>query len=84
MALITGAASGIGARTTKLFALHDAKVVITDIQDDLGRSLVQEISPDSASFVHCNVTDESSVRASVNIAVDQHGKLDILSAMPAQ
>ncbi|KAM7496809.1 hypothetical protein LguiA_021223 [Lonicera macranthoides] len=78
VALITGAASGIGARTAKLFARHGAKVVVTDVQDDLGRSLVQEIGPDSASFVHCNVTDELSVRAAVDIAVDQHGKLDIL------
>ncbi|KAM7496810.1 hypothetical protein LguiA_021224 [Lonicera macranthoides] len=78
VALITGAASGIGAATAKLFAQHGAKVVIADIQDDLGHSLVHEIGPNSASYVHCDVTDESSVRDAVDTAVAQHGKLDIL------
>lgn len=78
MALITGAASGISATTAKLFARHGAKVFITDIQEDLGRTLVEEIGPDSATFVHCNVTDESSVQMAVDAAMAQHGKLDVL------
>ncbi|KAM7502173.1 hypothetical protein LguiB_001077 [Lonicera macranthoides] len=78
VALITGAASGIGATTAKLFSQHGAKVIIADIQEDLGRSLVEKLGPDSATFVHCNVTDESSVKTAVDVAMAQHGKLDIL------
>nr|GME09455.1 protein PLASTID TRANSCRIPTIONALLY ACTIVE 12 [Ipomoea batatas] len=78
VALITGGASGIGKATTKLFSRHGAKVVIADIQDDLGRKFCGELEPGSAAFVHCDVTKEADVENAVNTAVTKFGNLDIM------
>ena len=78
VALITGGASGIGESTARLFSRHGAKVVIADIQDNLGLSVCKDLSPTSASFVHCDVTNEKEVENAVNLAVATHGKLDIM------
>mgnify|MGYP002413867183 CR=1 FL=1 len=48
MAVITGAASGIGKATAAEFVRNGAKVVLADVQDDLGRSVVTELGPDEA------------------------------------
>jgi NAD(P)-dependent dehydrogenase (short-subunit alcohol dehydrogenase family) len=78
VALITGGASGIGEATAKLFSKHGAKVVIADIQDELGHSVCKDLSPQSTSFVHCDVTKEIDVENAVNLAVSKFGKLDIM------
>ncbi|KAM0063506.1 putative (+)-borneol dehydrogenase [Helianthus debilis subsp. tardiflorus] len=78
VAIITGAAQGIGASTAKLFAKHGAKVIIADIQDDLGQSFCEEIGLENASYVHCNVTLEADVENVVNFATTKYGKLDIM------
>ncbi|RVW86649.1 borneol dehydrogenase, mitochondrial-like [Vitis vinifera] len=79
VALITGGASGIGESTARLFSRHGAKVVIADIQDNLGQSVCKELSsPTSASFVHCDVTSEKDVENAINVAVAKYGKLDIM------
>ncbi|XP_074266411.1 borneol dehydrogenase, mitochondrial-like [Silene latifolia] len=77
VAIITGGASGIGEYTAKLFTSHGAKVVIADIQDDLGKSICKELGP-SATFVHCDVTNEAHVEKAVDYAMSQYGKLDIM------
>ncbi|GFP96624.1 secoisolariciresinol dehydrogenase, partial [Phtheirospermum japonicum] len=79
VAVITGAASGIGESTAKLFTRHGAKVVIADIQDDLAMNVCKDLgSSSSATFVHCDVTKESDVENAVNTAVAKYGKLDIM------
>ncbi|XP_050228751.1 short chain aldehyde dehydrogenase 1-like [Mercurialis annua] len=81
VALITGGASGIGETTARLFSRNGAKVVIADIQTDLGHSVAKEISSESGekvSFINCNVTNESDVENAVNKAVSLYGKLDIV------
>ncbi|XP_068661107.1 momilactone A synthase-like [Aristolochia californica] len=78
VAIITGGASGIGESSARLFCRHGAKVIIADIQDDLGRFLCEELGPSSASFVHCDVTQEADVQNVIDTAVSMHGKLDIM------
>jgi NAD(P)-dependent dehydrogenase (short-subunit alcohol dehydrogenase family) len=69
VALITGGASGIGETTARLFVQHGAKVIIADVQDDLGHSICSDISTgdDMISYVHCDVTNESDVQNAVNM-----------------
>ncbi|GJN27732.1 hypothetical protein PR202_gb15778 [Eleusine coracana subsp. coracana] len=78
VAVITGGASGIGACTARLFVKHGARVVVADIQDDLGAALCAELGPDAASYVHCDVTVESDVAAAVDHAVSRFGALDVM------
>ncbi|XP_074268119.1 borneol dehydrogenase, mitochondrial-like [Silene latifolia] len=77
VAIITGGASGIGEYTAKLFSKHGAKVVIADIQDDLGQTICKELGP-SATFVHCDVSNEAHVKDVVDYTMAQYGKLDIM------
>ncbi|EEF36016.1 short chain alcohol dehydrogenase, putative [Ricinus communis] len=81
VALITGGASGIGAGTAKLFVKNGAKVVVADVQDELGRSLCQQLgseTEDIISYVHCDVSSDSDMREAVDLAVSKYGKLDIM------
>lgn len=81
VALITGGASGIGESTARLFVRLGAKVVIADVQDDLGRSVCDSIirsTDDSISCVHCDVSEEIDVEKAVEFTVAKHGKLDIM------
>ncbi|XP_049399555.1 short chain aldehyde dehydrogenase 1-like [Solanum stenotomum] len=79
VAIITGGASGIGAATARLFVQHGAKVVIADIQNDLGNSLVKQIGTEQTIiYVHCNVSIESDVKNVVDATIAKFGKLDIM------
>ena len=77
VAVITGAASGIGAGTARMFVAEGAKVVVADMQDEAGQGLVSELG-DVARFAHCNVTIEDDVAAAVDLAVSEFGRLDIM------
>ncbi|KAJ4819229.1 NAD(P)-binding Rossmann-fold superfamily protein [Rhynchospora pubera] len=78
VAIITGAASGIGEATARLFASHGATVVIADIQDELGSAVAASIGAEKCSYVHCDVTEEAQVESTVRYAVAKHGHLDIM------
>ncbi|KAL2250817.1 UNVERIFIED_CONTAM: Secoisolariciresinol dehydrogenase [Sesamum indicum] len=79
VAVITGGASGIGEYTARLFVQHGAKVVIADVQDELGQTACRDIgSSEVISYVHCDVTNETDVENVVNTAVSKYGKLDIM------
>ncbi|XP_077234437.1 short chain aldehyde dehydrogenase 1-like [Tasmannia lanceolata] len=79
VAVITGGASGIGESTARLFVRHGAKVVIADVQDDLGQTLSKELSSEgNALFTHCDVTKENDVQNAIDGAVSKYGKLDIM------
>jgi len=80
VALLSGAARGIGGETAKLMAQAGAKVVIGDLLDDAGRATAAAInaSGGTADYVHLDVTKEDDWTAAINLATSRHGKLDIL------
>ncbi|KAL4591740.1 hypothetical protein LXL04_004711 [Taraxacum kok-saghyz] len=78
VAIVTGGASGIGESTVRLFVKYGAKVVIADIQDDLGVTLCNDLVSENVFYVHCDVTQESDVKNAVDTAVSMFGKLDIM------
>ena len=79
VAVITGAASGIGAATAKTYVDHGARVVLGDIQDEAGERMAAALGGAShAIFGHCNVTSEAEVEALVEAAVSEFGQIDIM------
>lgn len=79
-AIITGAATGIGAVTAQMFAREGAAVVVADINEESGKRTVEEIRNQGgkAHFVQTDVTKESEVEALIKQGVDALGGLDIL------
>jgi NAD(P)-dependent dehydrogenase (short-subunit alcohol dehydrogenase family) len=80
VALITGAASGIGKVAASLFAREGAKVALADVADDAGAAAVQEIegAGGEAAYVHADVSSAADAKAMVRFAVERFGSLDVL------
>ena len=80
VAIITGAASGMGAATARRFGREGAKVVVADMLDQEGQAVAESINAagGEALFMHLNVTDEAGWKAVVDATVAAFGKLDIL------
>src|SRR5215831_14010127 len=80
VAIITGAASGIGKEIAKRFATEDAQVVIADLQLAAAQAAAAEINRagGNAMAVAMDVSDESAVEAGVTAAFERFGQLDIL------
>ena len=77
VAVVTGAASGMGAATAKLFAAEGAKVVVTDILEKEGKVLAKEIGGE-ARFHKLDVTNEVDWDALVVETLSTYGRIDIL------
>lgn len=75
VAVITGAASGLGAATARRFAQEGAKLVLGDIQAERGEAIARELG---ATFVRCDVTREADIEALVTAAKERHGRLDCM------
>ena len=75
VAVITGAASGIGRASAQRFAEEGAAVVVADLAEDEGRALAEEIS---GTFCHVDVADEASVEHLYETARTTHGGIDVL------
>jgi len=80
VAIVTGAASGIGRASAIAFAHAGAKVVVADIDAQGGEETVAQIaaSGDQATFARVDVAKESEVRQMVDDTVARWGKIDIL------
>jgi NAD(P)-dependent dehydrogenase (short-subunit alcohol dehydrogenase family) len=77
VALVSGAARGIGAAIAEALAHNGAKVVIGDLLDEEGQARAEQIGP-SATYVHLDVTNRDDWNAAVATAVERYGKLDVL------
>jgi NAD(P)-dependent dehydrogenase (short-subunit alcohol dehydrogenase family) len=79
VAVITGAATGIGKATAILFAKEGASVVIADIKDKESNETVKMIteSGGEAIFTHTDLTAISELEKMIKTAVDTYGRLDI-------
>lgn len=73
IAIVTGAARGIGLAIAEEFRTQGAHVVMADVIDGVG-----EAKRIGASFVHCDVSNSADVNACVAAALKQHGAIDIL------
>lgn len=80
VALVTGAAGGIGRATARRLATDGAAVVVTDIQDEAGAQVADEIREQGgdALFVHHDVVEEDHWSDAIRRTLDRCGRLDVL------
>jgi NAD(P)-dependent dehydrogenase (short-subunit alcohol dehydrogenase family) len=78
VALITGAAGGIGRATSKLFIKEGAKgVIMADIWDEMGNKVAEELGP-NAIYLHTDVSQEPDIKKSIELAIEKFDSLDIV------
>ena len=73
--IITGGAQGIGYAVAALAQAEGAHVVIADVQDGKGKETALSVG---GTFVHLDVTDETSVRQAVDSVAGEYGRIDVL------
>lgn len=80
IAIITGAAGGIGEETARVFAKEGAKVVLSDVDTDRGEKAAESIRAEGgeARFIAADVSDAKAVEALVRQTVEAYGRLDVM------
>src|SRR6516162_6845703 len=77
VAVITGAASGIGRRTAEVFVEEGAKVVVADLDEERGRRVAEALGP-QASSIRADVANGAEIRSAIEHARERFGRLDIM------
>ena len=80
VALVTGAAKGIGAACARVLAAHGARVVVADVDEREGRTVAAGIMQDGgfAEFEALDVTQEAQWQRIIGVTMQRHGGLDVL------
>ena len=80
IAIVTGAAQGIGRKTAEVFAREGAKVVVADFDVETGKKTAEEISEEygEAIFIEVDVSKTDMAKNLVEKTVEEYGRLDIL------
>ncbi|MDI9483952.1 MAG: 3-oxoacyl-ACP reductase FabG [Bacillota bacterium] len=80
VAIITGAANGIGAATAEIFAREGAKVVVADFDRENGEKIAEQLNKGGAEafFFKVNVVDAENVQELMDKTLERFGKIDIL------
>ncbi len=80
VAIVTGGAKGIGCHYARALAAEGARVMIADIEDGsaLAAAIAQAHGADAAAFMRCDVSDEKSVAALVEVTMKRFGQIDVL------
>jgi 3alpha(or 20beta)-hydroxysteroid dehydrogenase len=77
VALITGSARGQGEAEARRFVAEGARVMVTDVDDELGSALADQLG-EGAAYHHLDVTDPSAWARAVDATVTRWGRLDVL------
>ncbi len=80
IAIITGAARGIGRATVNTLAMHGATVIVSDMREDLSAEVADELNRSGLKAISrtVNVADENSVHALMSFVYEKFGHIDIL------
>ena len=81
VAIVTGGGSGMGASEATLFAREGARVMVADVWDEGGESVVAEIqtSGGEAHYIHTDVRKDDAWLALLSETISKYGKLDVRS-----
>jgi 3(or 17)beta-hydroxysteroid dehydrogenase len=77
VAIITGAAKGLGEADARLFAQEGAQVIVTDVDVENGQRVAKEIGP-QATFMRLDVRHEAEWKELIAKVMEQYGRLDVL------
>ena len=78
VAVITGAASGIGRASVDVFTQMGAKVIAADINKEQLDTLIKDFSDREIQIIQTDVSDRRQIEAMIDFAIEQYGKMDIL------
>src|SRR5580698_10454142 len=80
VAIVTAGGAGIGAATVRRFAKEGAAVIIADLSGTRARAVNDEIKAAGgrAAFIKMDASDPEAIQASIKLALDSYGRLDIL------
>ena len=80
VAIVTGAAQGIGRACAERLAKEGAKIVLADVNANEGQRVAREIAAagGTAQFIACDVAKETDVNAAIAVALKAHGRIDVV------